>query len=182
MSNIHENEYNALVDALKNMTDIVAVLSNKINVLDDEILKLKKNNLSLEDTVNKINDKVQHFKIKSMNFSNIELKTDEEIFSDKEKNMEKKTISDKEDEQNQYYEENDEQTTYPIITDPTTIGETDINNLRKNKAVQIIDKLIQKKKEIANLNQNNDVIDNNEITNNKQNIISKRKNKIMRRF
>lgn len=180
MSNIYENEYNALVDALKNMADIVAVLSNKINGQDDEIIKLKNNNLLLEETVNKINDNMHKIKIKTMNFSNIELKTDEE----KEYYKEKEYI----DDNNQNSENLNEETTYPNITEPTTIGETDINNIRKNKAIQIVDKLIQKKKEISNLIQNNEdnknIINNEKNINNteKHNIIIKRKNKIMRRF
>jgi hypothetical protein len=174
MSNIYENEYDALVDALKNMADVVAVLSNKINSQDDEILKLKKNNSSLEELVNKINDKMQNLKIKSTNYSNIELKTDEE--------------KEDTDENKQYSEHFNDDSTNPIITDPTTIGETDINNLRKNKAIQIVDKLIQKKKEISILIQNNEdkkiIIDKEQNNDNteKLNLITKRKNKIMRRF
>ena len=44
-----ENEYNALIDALKNITDVVSVLTNKINSQEEEILKVKKNNENLEN-------------------------------------------------------------------------------------------------------------------------------------
>lgn len=182
MSNINDNEYNALIDALKNMADVVAVLSNKIDTQDNEIFKLKNSNLSLEEKLNDINNKLQNFKIKTTNFSNIQLKTEEE--SEQNEQVEKKYDS------KQFITDIVEDTHNPIITEPTTIGETDIERVRKYKAIQLVDKLIQKKKEITNLidnygenpiNKNNENIDKQDTVN-KQVIMAKRKNKIMRRF
>jgi hypothetical protein len=188
MSNVNENEYNALIDTLKNMADVVLVLSNKLDIQDNEIIKLKHKNLSLEENLNNINNNLQNFKLKTINFSNAQLKTEEEYFEEEED----KNLPETNNNLKPLIDEYNEDTHNPIITEPTTIGETDIERVRKYKAIQLVDKLIKKKKEISNLIENNEDKaktkenkenkESNEQTNNKQVILAKRKNKIMKRF
>ena len=174
MSNVNENEYNAVIDALRNMTDVVLVLTTKLCMQEDEIIKLKKTNLVLEENINKINDKLQNFKIKTKVFSNTSLNTDEEKELSEEKSL---------SEEKELNENTDNETNEVIITEPTTIGETDIEKARKSKAIQLVDRLIQKKKEITHLiNDDKDEKITMNTVPQENNKIMRRKNKVMRRF
>lgn len=160
MNDLNENENNALIDALKNITDVVSVMSNKLDVLDVEINKIKKQLILLQDKINTT---------KKKDFSNVELNTD----VNSESNVEQSSIEQSGLEQtNDSYKNIDE-------TAISTIGDTEIEQVRKNKAHILVDKLIQKKKEIDNKNEVNEFDEKNTV---QQNIVTKRKNKIMRRF
>ena len=166
INNINENEYSAIIDTLKNITDVVAVLTTKINLLEDEINKININN-SL------INEKIKNIKVSS-NTKNLELESEDDEKINKQSSY------------NDYTTNNKTETEF--ITEPTTIRETEIERIKKNKAIQLVDKLIQKKKELGNNEDNNENLKNNNEENNnvnnlnKQNIITKRKNNFIRRF
>jgi hypothetical protein len=191
-----ENEYNALIDALKNITDVVSVLTNKINSQEEEILKVKKNNENLENKITNLKTLMQNFKINSLKPQNILLNTENEQTLIEYTNKINTNETNETNESNEYVEEtNDNQSDsekHILVTEATTIGETEIENIKKNKAIQIVDKLIQKKKELTNANKiekdnkekneekKNDVKKNDEKINDAT--IIRRKNKIMRRF
>lgn len=190
MNNINNNEYNAIIDTIKNITDVVMVLTTKINSQEDEINKLKKNNLFLEENINKLKKNIQNLKIKSTSIANAELNTDDENLMTEYVNDTRDTKNTKntmDNSETHNTQSNSSSETNKIMTDPTTIRDTEIEKLKKNKAIQLVGKLIEKKKEINNLikNKEKDDEEKNEKDEEvvvKQNVINKRKNKIMRRF
>lgn len=159
MNNLNENENNALIDALKNITDVVSVMSNKLDVLDEEINKMKKQLILFQDKIT----------TKTKDFSNVELNTD----VNSESNVEQSGLEQSGLEQTNDSDKNIDETAI------STIGDTEIEEVRKNKAHILVDKLIQKKKEIEKKNEVNEFDEKNAV---QQNIVTKRKNKIMRRF
>jgi hypothetical protein len=205
MNGINENEYNALIDALKNITDVISVLTIKQNLQEEEINKLKNENLLLEENTKNLKNSIEKIKLNGLLLHNAELNTEQDNISIDHKEIQKN---------NNYVSKNNSVTNISDevlsdinkennidFTEATTIRETEIERLRKNKAIQIVDKLIQKKKELVNkeniqIDKNNGDnvnnvknFDNGEPDNmdkdeeiQKQNIILKRKNKIMRRF
>jgi hypothetical protein len=205
MNGINENEYNALIDALKNITDVISVLTIKQNLQEEEINKLKNENLLLEENTKNLKNSIEKIKLNGLLLHNAELNTEQDNISIDHKEIQKN---------NNYVSKNNSVTNISDevlsdinkennidFTEATTIRETEIERLRKNKAIQIVDKLIQKKKELVNkeniqIDKNNGDnvnnvknLDNGEPDNmdkdeeiQKQNIILKRKNKIMRRF
>lgn len=185
MSSINDNEYNALIDALKNITDVVSVLTSKINLQEEEIIKLKKNNVSIEENIINLKNKIQTIHINSSKLQITDLNTDEE------QNLTKHSEEIPKINNNQYIEETNIESDYDnLLTEPTTIRETEIEKLKKYKAIQIVDKLIQKKKELTTQNKDEkndkdkkvDKDDKDDKDDIKQSIVAKRKNKIMRRF
>lgn len=188
MNGINENEYNALIDALKNITDVISVLTTKQNLQEEEINKLKNENFLFEENIKNLKNSIEKIKLNGLILHNAELNTEQDNTSIEHKEIQKNNnsvtnISDTNKETNIDF------------TETTTIRETEIERLRKNKAIQIVDKLIQKKKELVNkeniqIDKNNaDNVNDEELDNmdkdeeiQKQNIILKRKNKIMRRF
>ncbi len=205
MNGINENEYNALIDALKNITDVISVLTIKQNLQEEEINKLKNENLLLEENTKNLKNSIEKIKLNGLLLHNAELNTEQDNISIDHKEIQKN---------NNYVSKNNSVTNISDevlsdinkennidFTEATTIRETEIERLRKNKAIQIVDKLIQKKKELVNkeniqIDKNNgdnvnnvNNLDNGEPDNmdkdeeiQKQNIILKRKNKIMKRF
>lgn len=112
-----ESEYNALIDMLKNITDVVSELTIKINSQEDEINKLKELLIDNKNTSFKINNHI----------SQIELDNKEEQIK-----------------------------TNDYTQDITTIGDTEIENVKKKKLIQVVDNLIQQKK-ITENNNNNEI-------------------------
>ena len=197
MNSINENEYNALIDALKNITDVISVLTIKQNLQEEEINRLKNENFSFEENIQNLKNTIEKIKINGLILENVELNTEQDntLIEYTEKLTKNDYVSKINNSATNISESNisgSNKETDINFTEATTIRETEIERLRKNKAIQIVDKLIQKKKELVNkenmqIEENNE--DNGEPDNmdkdeemQKQNIILKRKNKIMRRF
>lgn len=192
MNVFNENEQNAIIDALKYTSDVVAALTLKINDQDSEIIYLKNRVNLMEVELSKIFKKFTTMNVKK-NYSNIELNT-EEIESETGLQLQNnlKKIEKNENLENSDGSSNDEIKSKNF--EITSIGDTEINKLRKLKAGQLVDKLIQKKNEINNIiehtKEENDNNDNNEIKSENDNIekkieetvVTRRRNKIMRRF
>jgi len=194
MNSINENEYNALIDALKNITDVISVLTIKQNLQEEEINRLKNENFSFEENIQNLKNSIEKIKINGLILENVELNTEQDntLIEYTEKLKKNDYVSKINNSTTNTSETNisvSNKETNINFTEATTIRETEIERLRKNKAIQIVDKLVQKKKELVN-KENMQIVENNgdngepdkdeEIQ--KQNIILKRKNKIMRRF
>jgi hypothetical protein len=119
MNFVGESEYSALIDMLKNITDVVSELTIKINLQEDEINKLKEIML---------NNKNNSFKTNNYNSQAEQYKAEQ----DKEEQIK----------------------TTEYTQDITTIGETEIENIKKKKLIQVVDNLIQQKKTIENTTNN----------------------------
>ena len=194
MSVFNENEQNAIIDALKYTSDVVAALTLKINDQDDEIIYLKNKVSLMEVELSKIFKKLTITNTKK-NYSNIELNT-EDVESETGLNLQKKikNIEKNEDLENSDSSVDSNNEIKSKNFEITSIGDTEINKLRKLKAGQLVDKLIQKKNEINNIIEHkieeNDNNDNNEIKSENDNnekkieetVVTRRRNKIMRRF
>lgn len=195
MNSIDENEYNALIDALKNITDVISVLTIKQNLQEEEINKLKNENFSFKENIQNLKNTIEKIKLNGLILHNAELNTEQDNTSLEHKEIltKKDYLSKTNNSVTNISESNLSDTdreTNIDFTEATTIRDTEIDRLRKNKAIQIVDKLIQKKKELVNKenmeieenNADNGEPDNKDEEIQKQNIILKRKNKIMRRF
>lgn len=195
MNSIDENEYNALIDALKNITDVISVLTIKQNLQEEEINKLKNENFSFKENIQNLKNTIEKIKLNGLILHNAELNTEQDNTSLEHKEIltKKDYLSKTNNSVTNISESNLSDTdreTNIDFTEATTIRDTEIDRLRKNKAIQIVDKLIQKKKELVNKenmeieenNADNGEPDNKDEEIQKQNIILKRKNKIMKRF
>ena len=197
MNVFNENEQNAMIDALKYTSDVVSELTLKINNQDDEISYLKNKVILIETEVNKILQKLTIKNIKTKNYSNLELNTEDvestKIIPKTNDNKNLDFLNKNKDEE----DFNDSSNSYNDIKsknfEVTSIGDTEINKLRKLKAGQLVDKLIQKKNEINNIiehkNDDNDSNDCKTATDKQEGekkveevVVTRRRNKIMRRF
>lgn len=124
MNFVGESEYSALIDMLKNITDVVSELTIKINLQEDEINKLKEIML---------NNKNNSFKTNNYNSQTEQYKA-EQYKAEQDKEEQIKTTE--------------------YTQDITTIGETEIENIKKKKLIQVVDNLIQQKKTIENTTNN----------------------------
>jgi hypothetical protein len=149
-----ENEQNALIDALKYTSDVVSALSIKINIQDEEIAHLK-NKLSLIEEQLKINPITE----KAL---------------DTEKNLDASATM------------NEDSNVKSRNFEVTSVCESEINRLKKEKVGLIVEKLIQKKNEIdvqmQNPNLTTELTEPSTIKLPEEIILSRRKNRIMRRF
>jgi hypothetical protein len=210
MNVFNENEQNAMIDALKYTSDVVSALTLKINNQDDEINLLKNKMQIMEEEMLKISQKLTMINIKKT-YSNVKLNTEDSSTEPvtnitnkkKEKNPElngSTNYDNSSDSEKSVESENLDTTTNAQGENKsknfsiTSIGETEINNLRKIKAGQILDNLIKKKNEINELIEhkreapNDDPDNENKSDHDKnekkidENIVTRRRNKIMRRF
>ena len=202
MSLSNENQQNALIDALKYTSDIVSALTIKINTQDDDIFFLKNKVNLMEEQVNKILKKLTIFN--ANNYSNVELNTEDEqdktnytnntnntnnsnntnnTNNSNNTNNTDNTFDSHDSKTNNSHESNDElkMKNFEI----TSIGDTEINKLKKIKVNQMVDKLIQKKKEINNFIEKRleeKELDIKEEKKMDDIVVTRRKNNIMRRF
>jgi hypothetical protein len=185
MNVLNENEQNAIIDALKYTSDVVSALTLKINNQDEEIIFLKNKVLIMEEEIKKMFQKITILNAKNKQYSNVELKTDD----DNTNISDQKTKTNKSN--NQKIESSDISTEEKTKNfEVTSIADTEINNLRKIKAGQLVDKLIQKKNEINNMIEKKieqDQTENEPCINEPEKkvedtVITRRRNKIMRRF
>ena len=208
MSLSNDNQQNALIDALKYTSDVVSELTIKINNQDDDINILKHKNNLMEENIKKIFIKLTKLNLNTKKFSNIELNTDDEEEDTINESTNKKSyvdnIQDSNDlnnsdnlnsksinSHNSHNSHESYSNTRSRNFEITSIADTEINKLKKIKVNQLVDKLIQKKKEINNIietnneNKNNsDMIKEEEEEEKKTDtiLITRRRNKIMRRF
>lgn len=197
MNVFNENEQNAMIDALKYTSDVVSALTLKINNQDDEINYLKNKVILIESEVNKILQKLTIKNIKTKNYSNLELNTEDvesiKIIPNINDNKNLDFLNKNKDEENFNDSSNSYNDTKSKNFEVTSIGDTEINKLRKLKAGQLVDKLIQKKNEINNIiehkNDDNDSNDSKTPTDKQEGgkkleeaVVTRRRNKIMRRF
>lgn len=156
-----ENEQNALIDALKYTTDVVSALSVKINIQDEEINCLKNKLILIEEQL-KINYKLYYQEPQVINKTPLNEYNSEEDTNTKSKNFE-----------------------------ITSVRQSEIDKLKKEKVGSIVEKLIKKKNEIneiikEKINNEETKFDNNEKI--EQEIkkpeitIARRKNRLMRKF
>jgi hypothetical protein len=197
MSLSNDNQQNALIDALKYTSDVVSALTIKINTQDDDIFFLKNKLNLMEEQVNKIFKKLTIINANAKNYSNVELNTEDEQ-DDNNKTNYKNDSHDSHDsndshdsddshdsKKNNSQESNDELKLKNF--EITSIGDTDINKFKKIKVNQMVDKLIQKKKEINNFIEKKleekkiDVIQE-EVKKMDDVVVTRRRNNIMRRF
>ena len=202
------NEPNVLIDAIKYTSDVVMALTTKINNQDEEIDMLKNSLRNMEEKIDNLLNQYADFYTNIINIPNIKKAIEKDIEQKEdlitEHNENAFSTAHTENDQTDVYSKTNGYDTMTVGTkgfEVTSIGSTDIKKIKMAQMTQVVSKLIKKQGELdINLKKVEDLtkktavdVEQNEENKEKidedekkkideQLLITRRRNKIMRRF